>query len=296
MVQTITHDMLAAVAHAGAWLEPSSKKDIIEFTARQQQPDGGFCGRDGTHSDLYYTVFGGAILEVFGHRSALRPLRGYVKSFADGRDQDFVHLVCLARLHAKTSPWAFLTRRRILHALEGYRSADGGYHHSRQNAAHGTAYAAFLATLAYTDCRRPLPRSDALIESIEAARTPDGAYANEVNASSGHTNATAAAVLVHHWFGVDTDPAVADWLMARHDARGGFLANRHAPIPDLLSTATALFALHAIGRSLDPIRAICTEFVDLLWQDNGGFSGHPADDVPDCEYTFYALLALGVLR
>ena len=56
------------------------------------------------------------------------------------------------------------------------------------------------------------------------------------------------------------------------------------------------FALQVMGASLDPIREACTEFVDLLWQDNGGFIGHPADDVPDCEYTFYALLALGILR
>ena len=192
-------------------------------------------------------------------------------------------------LSAESSTGRDLVEQTITHNM----LADGGYHHSRQNAEHGTAYAAFLATLAYTDCRRPLPRRKALLDSIEA---PDGAYANEVNASSGHTNATAAAVLVRHWFGVEADPAVADWLMARHDARGGFLANRHAPIPDLLSTATALFALQAMNRPLDPIRETCTEFVDLLWQDNGGFSGHPADDVPDCEYTFYGLLALGVLR
>jgi len=288
--------MLAAVARACAWVEPSAKERITAFTAAQQQPDGGFCGRDGTDSDLYYTVFGAAVLDVFGQRHRLKPLRGYVRSFADGRDLDFVHLVCLARLHARTAPWGGLSRRRILRAIERYRSANGGYHHSRQNAAHGTTYAAFLATLAYTDCSRPLPRREALLESIEAARTPDGAYANEVNASSGHTNATAAAVLVRHGFGMDAQRAVADWLMGRHDARGGFRANRRAPIPDLLSTATALFALQVMDTSLDPIRETCTEFVDLLWQDNGGFTGHPADDVPDCEYTFHALLALGILR
>ena len=288
--------MFATARRACARLEPSATQRIIAFTTAQQQPDGGFRARDGTGSDLYYTVFGAAVLEVLGQRHRLKPLRGYVKSVAHGRYLDFVHLVCLARLHARTAPWGFLTRRRILDAIEGYRSADGGYHHARQNAEHGTPYAAFLATLAYTDYGRPVPRREALLESLEASRNPDGAYANEVNASTGHTNATAAAVLVRHSFGLDTDPALADWLMARHDARGGFLANPQAPIPDLLSTATALFALQAMDVSLAAIREVCTEFVELLWQENGGFSGHLVDDTPDCEYTFYALLALGVLR
>lgn len=288
--------MFAAAGRACASLEPSAKERIAAFAAAQQQPDGGFRGRDGTGSDLYYTVFGAALLEVLGQRHRLKPLRGNVKSLAHGRDLDFVHLVCLARLHARTSPWGFMTRRRILDAIEAYRSANGGYHHARRNAAHGTPYAAFLATLAYTDYGRPVPRREALLESLETSRTPDGAYANEVDASIGHTNATAAAVLVQHNFGLDADPAVADWLMARHDARGGFLANPRAPIPDLLSTATALFALQAMYVSLDAIREVCTQFVELLWQENGGFSGHLADDTPDCEYTFYALLALGVLR
>jgi prenyltransferase beta subunit len=288
--------MFAAARRACAWLERSAKERIIAFAAAQQRPDGGFGGRDGAGSDLYYTVFGAAVLDILGQRRRLKPLRGYVKSIARGGDLDFVHLVCLARLHARTAPWGFMTRRRILDAIESYRSADGGYHHARQNAAHGTPYAAFLATLACTDYgRRPVPRREALLESLKASRTPDGAYANEVDASTGHTNATAAAVLVRHYSGLDADPALAEWLMARHDARGGFLANPHAPIPDLLSTATALFALQAMDVSLDAIREVCTEFVELLWQENGGFSGHLVDDTPDCEYTFYALLALGVL-
>ena len=87
-----------------------------------------------------------------------------------------------------------------------------------------------------------------------------------------------------------------DWLLARHDPQtGGFFAAQDAPLPDLLSTATALFTLSLMNIPIDNLRSQSTEFVQLLWDDTGGFCGSPADTVPDCEYTFYALLALGCL-
>ena len=66
------------------------------------------------------------------------------------------------------------------------------------------------------------------------------------------------------------------------------------PVPDLLSTATALHALAGMEVSFEPIKERCLDFVDTLWTGKG-FCGHWADDVVDTEYTFYALLALGHL-
>ena len=43
------------------------------------------------------------------------------------------------------------------------------------------------------------------------------------------------------------------------------------------------------------IREPCLDFVDSLWTNRGGFFGTWADDAADCEYTYYALLALGHL-
>ena len=89
-------------------------------------------------------------------------------------------------------------------------------------------------------------------------------------------------------------PTVGEWLMARCVPDGGFLAMPQAPFPDLLSTATALHALAGMNASLDGIRDSCIAFVKTLWAGKG-FRGHWLDDVADCEYTFYALLALGHL-
>jgi hypothetical protein len=91
------------------------------------------------------------------------------------------------------------------------------------------------------------------------------------------------------------EPAIAEWLLARCHPSGGFFAAPGAPLPDLLSTATALHALTALGARLEAIREPCLDFVDTLWTNTGGFYGTWADDSLDCEYTYYGLLALGHL-
>ena len=67
-----------------------------------------------------------------------------------------------------------------------------------------------------------------------------------------------------------------------------------APIPDLLSTATALHALAGLQVSFEPIRERCLDFLDSLWTGRS-FCGNWDDDELDTEYTYYALLALGHL-
>ena len=44
-----------------------------------------------------------------------------------------------------------------------------------------------------------------------------------------------------------------------------------------------------------PAPETCLDFIDTLWTARGGFFGHWEDTHLDCEYTYYALLALGHL-
>ena len=37
------------------------------------------------------------------------------------------------------------------------------------------------------------------------------------------------------------------------------------------------------------------DFIDTLWTNEGSFYGHWQEETLDCEYTYYALLALGHL-
>jgi hypothetical protein len=109
------------------------------------------------------------------------------------------------------------------------------------------------------------------------------------------TTVTAAAVLLLRHADTPVDPHLGMWLLDRCHPSGGFVAASAAPLPDLLSTATALHALTALKVPLAGLAEPCLDFVDSLWTNRGGFFGHWADDVADCEYTYYALLALGHL-
>ena len=79
------------------------------------------------------------------------------------------------------------------------------------------------------------------------------------------------------------------------NTHGGFIAAEGIGIADLLSTSTALLALKLSGESLELYSDKCTEFINLHWDNSGGFFGSVADTRPDCEYTYYALLALGLI-
>ena len=269
-----------------------SRDLVAGFLHARVNPDGGFQNRAGA-SDLYYTVFG--LDALIGLQEPLPAVTAdYVDAFADS-DLDFVHLACLARA------WAALKRvpapavvDRLLARLETFRTSNGGYATS-SGASHGTAYAAFLALGAYQDLGRTMP-PDGIAESLQTLKAVDGSYANHPGMPTGLTTATAAAVLVlRHIDDAARDRNAGVWLLDRCHPRGGFFASPATPVPDLLSTATALHALSTLHLPLGGLREPCLDFVDSLWTNRGGFFGTWADDDADCEYTFYALLALGHL-
>jgi len=266
---------------------------VRQFVASRLLPDGGFADRSGA-SDLYYTVFG--MESSIALRSDPPNSSAYLEKFADGEGLDFVHLTCLCRCWANLSRGDFrrLPREAILRRLEGFRSRDGGFAQT-PGAAAGTLYAAFLAYGAYQDFQVELPESGRLRNSLQSLRSADGAYSNQPGAQRGLTTSTAAAVLLLRHLGETPDASLAGWLLARANPQGGFFALPGAPIPDLLSTATALHALAAMQAPLESVRDSCLDFIDSLWTNRGGFFGSWADEAIDCEYTYYALLSLGHL-
>jgi prenyltransferase beta subunit len=272
---------------------------VHPFFLRQQNADGGFKDRSG-RSDLYYTVFGLEGLLALQAPPPLKTTAAFLDSFGAGEGLDFVHLCSLARCRAalvlnKTADeppadWS----RKLSARIERFRSADGGYH-VVPGSPHGTAYGCFLAVAAYQDLKLALPAPLDIARCLKFLETGDGAWANERKAKCGATNSTAAAVTLLRQLSVPIASAVGDWLLARCHHAGGFSATPDAPIPDLLSTATALHALAGLERDFGPLKERCLDFIDTLWSNEGGFHGHWGDDTLDCEYTYYGLLALGHL-
>lgn len=289
---TATRDMLDTAAVARRVLERDAVADIRGFLRAQQNDDGGFRGRC-RESDLYYTVFGAGALLALGRRPAFR-LRRYVAGFGDGANLDFVHLACLVRCRS-----ALMMRKarasRLVDRLEEFRSADGSYSHIGKGAETGTAYASYLAMLALEDAGCPLSEPDRLLAAVNATECVGGGFAGGGDAGAATTPGTAAAAMVFHRLSGSVPGSVGKWLLEQAVVSGGFRAAPGAPVADLLSTATALYALRCMDVSIDGIREACLDFVEGLWTECGGFAGHIAEDTADCEYTFYGLLALGCL-
>jgi prenyltransferase beta subunit len=285
------------VARLAPKLLGESTQLVLDFLKSQQNADGGFKNRDGT-SDLYYTSFAVEGLLALQSEALIASLRQYVDQFADGDSLDFVHLCCLGRCWAGLAAFGenclSETKRRIADRIAAYRTPDGGFHPLRDAAA-GTAYGCFLGLGAYQDLNQPLPEPLRLVQCLKYLETDDGAWSNERGMSVGSTNATAAAVGVLRNLHAPIHSAVGDWLLSRAHRQGGFVAAPNAPLPDLLSTATALHALAGLQVPLNSTKELTLDFVDSLWTNEGGFHGHWADDALDCEYTYYGLLALGHL-
>ena len=180
---------------------------------------------------------------------------GYLRSFGDGEALDLVHLACLARGWARCHR-RFAKRRRptrILARLENHRSADGGYH-AGPSAERGTLYGCFLGWGAYQDLGRELPDAVRLLNCIEQLQTADGGFSNQADLPIGLTAPTAAAVTLLRQLGQPARPALGQWLLAQQAPDGGFLAMPGAPLPDLLSTATALHALAGMQVDLQSVK------------------------------------------
>lgn len=288
---------LLQVARLGA-KELGDSAELVRAFYRRQWTDAG-AGRDRSdRSDLYYTVFTLNGCEALEVAVPEENLAAWLQTFGVGEGLDLVHLTSLARC------WASLGKKRIpaglakalLARLEAFRKPDGGYDSSASKQ-HGTAYGSFLALGAYQDLGKFPPRPLSIVQSLKLLETPDHAWNNTPGLPVGSTNPTAGAVTLLRHLHLPLNPAVGDWLLARLHPQGGFTAVPGAPMPDLLSTATALHALASLDRRLTAAqRERCLDFVDSLWSAEGGFHGHWADDHLDAEYTFYGLLALGHLR
>ena len=247
-------------------------------------------------SDLYYTVFGLEGLAALQAEVPLERVEPFLRSYGDGEGLDLVHQACLARCwasfpSARRPAWG---GDRLLARIEGHRSADGGYD-LQPGARQGSLYGCFLACGAYQDIGADMPWPAGMLECIARLHTTDGGYTNHVDLPFGLTPSTAAAVVLQQQLDAAPEPPLGQWLLGRCQPEGGFFASSLAPVPDLLSTATALHALDAMHVDLKPVTEPCLDFLDSLWTNRGGFCGSWEDATLDCEYTYYALLALGHL-
>lgn len=271
--------------------------NVVEFVRAQQHADGGWRGR-GSHSDLYYTAFGTGALLSLGQEVPASVIP-YLERIGAGDKLDFVHLCCLVRGWCNSPAKAVppVLRQQLHDRIEAYRAADGGYAQTPGKAT-GSAYGCFLALGALEDLGCGMPDIPALIGGLERLRTKDGGYANEVGQPVGVTTLTSGILALQRNFDQPIAHDAGEWLLKRLHPAGGFAASPAVPIPDLLSTATAMQALNFVECECNEaeIRGKCLTFLDTVWdEERGAFCGHAFDRQVDVEYTWYGLLALGHL-
>lgn len=104
--------------------------------------------------------------------------------------------------------------------------------------------------------------------------------------SGGGTNAWAAKLVA----ATEPDSGLVDRLLDMQHESGGFLAHEGSAMPDMLSTAVAMFALNMLD--VAP-RFDVKLFVEAHWMEDGSFAATLLDEHGDVEYEFYGLLTIG---
>jgi geranylgeranyl transferase type-2 subunit beta len=273
---------------------PRHARAVLRFRC----DDGGFSGRRG-RSDLYYTSFAVASLVATGGLTdeIAEPLRAFLAGQKPDTLIDQLNLLTTPFLLA--APWRELPAPdAVREFVRTFRTPDGGYG-QRRGAPHGSTYHSYLAMLCLAARGLEIPDSAGLCNFLLARRRSDGGFADLPHGRTGQTNATAAALQLAAFIVLpeETVEAAVDYLAARQDATGGWLASDRAPFPDLLSTYSALVALAGAGRldRIDLDRAC--EFTRASAGPDGGFGAGPWDAAVDTEYTFYGLgiLALAAM-
>lgn len=277
------------------------------FLLAQQQPDGGFRGREGG-ADLYYSAFAVRGLGLLGGTppESWRNLENWLRGFDRQRlgvidAVNWLSLALAVQLGSGTDLLADLDprwREEFLARLEQLRRPDGGYAKGDEGAA-GSTYHSFLMLLMYDLLGVSPPRPNALIQFFYDRQRDDGGFVEIAPMRRSGTNPTAAATAALGILGALDDELrddVRGFLIEARGDDGGFPANSRIPFSDGLSTFTGLLTAHEVGSprilDVDEVRRL---FEGELEFPTGGFRAATWDAQADVEYTFYGLGVLALL-
>ena len=316
-------EILKALFKTKELLSDEALQEIKSFVVSQKSEIGGFADRAGK-PDIYYSVFGYTLAFVYDIKLDLEKEFSLLESRDKTKELDLVHAVCYLRCYflllvieqkqkfgLKIDPSkldGFLSKlvlkglvkklkkecQSYFEFIETYQSKDGGYNHNRKNADQATVYATFLVWTLYQDLNEKEASLNKMTDQLDALSCEDGSFANDNSSKTGVSSASAAGLIMLGDKSADSERTTA-YLMQNYTPRGGFKAASNLPIADILSTSTALLALYMSGENLQDLSDKSIDFINLHWDESGGFFGSIADMTCDVEYTYYALLGIGIL-
>ena len=296
---------LRIAAALGNWPEERRLREA-DYFLRQQQPDGGWRGREGG-SDVYYTGFALRSLAVLGALRGVPAERAaaFLRAKLTGRETivDFLSLLMSGALldmsaginiyAAADASW----RDAVSNTLEQLRRPDGGYAKGMEGTLSST-YHSFLVLLCRELLERHIPEPQRLVGFLLAQRAEEGGFLEIRAQKRAGTNPTAAAIGALQMLDALTPEIreeTIDFLAEMQTDEGGLRANTRIPIADLLSTFTGLVTLTDLeGLAELDLRGL-KQFVKSLAQPAGGFSAAAWDPAGDVEYSFYGVGCMGLL-
>lgn len=265
--------------------------DRIGGFVESQRTEGDAFVNKGGKADVYYTVFGWMLSYLLGIRLDAQKTPVYLATF-DTDSLDLIHYAAYMRCRMiqqfmKRGKAGLLLRSLFpteVKALADFKEVPHNDLYS--------PYTRFIWLSLLEDTGQRIPDKKGVMGSLGDYQLPEGGYRNIRDGLTATTNATAAALVVRGQLEGYQENKDVFYLRDRQDISGGFHATMASPIPDLLSTATALFVLSCY--KVRPKYA-ARDFIEAHWLDSGGFSSTLLEDKSDVEYTFYGLLALGAI-
>ncbi len=288
--------MIVLLGNALNLLDEQGREEVLNFLIRQQNPDGGFRDRGG-RSDLYYSLFGGLMLGAWGvghgvrraetegaqletrnpkHATeAILKLKKFIVGQRNSEVPGFIEKCCLVLLQKELKTG----RNSQLKAMISLGKSFWKGRHSIN-----ISYRSFVLFLTL-DAVLPFRR----ILKIGAKRMLVRTTIDQHSPCS----EVAAKVFLKKMMNMESSED-QELLKSFACESGGFRAFAHLNHADMLSTAVALFALNYADCDLRLLKPVCLDFIGQNFTD-GAFLSGDGDPTADVEYTFYGLLALGVL-
>ena len=303
-MQTISYELLQTLKKGVNKINDKAL-NIIRIFLKSQITDAGVFRNRAGKSDLYYTVFGLCCSLAIGDIGLnLKKINYYIENI-DTAKLDLLHLASYIRvklllkllrtsnLIKKSLLLSGMNFQKILKDKKSFEIlADMMKNGEKKRFPlldENTPYSLFIYLGAAQDCGFDADKNY-ILKFIDQYKIKNYAWGNIKNHKIISVNSTAAAIQIKRQFNESIDNESIIYLKSQQCKNGGFLAEKNANIPDLLSTSTALFILNKLNVRPE---YNSEEFIKAHWMENGGFSATVLDDLADCEYTFYGLLALG---
>lgn len=266
--------LIRTVSMAQEVLEPEALKAVCDFVRSKQTTAGTFVNRN-SKPDWYYSFFGYILAKALGLTPELNKLQHVVLSGHRPEINQPVDQAALIILHHAFKP-------RLVYKIITSIKLIGMVFSRKHNT--GKIYQTFIYLLAINH----LWGWNRCIYQLMGHLTRT--YRLDENTP---TPQLAAALMIKQQAGFPTSELCRLLLKNQHP-EGGFVMFQSHRTADMLSTAVATYALNQARSDNTTYAAGCFDFISSRF-DRGAFLSGDGDPTRDLEYTFYGLLALGVL-